>query len=391
MVRVIHIVLFCSCFTGMFNFSFSQQAEPFFESKVSLVSYDSILNYLKKMEIIGMKTTPSAAQSDASAWLRGRYAEMGYPDIRRDSFLYSSDTVHNIVVTKTGVTDPDKTLIICGHYDTEGGPGVNDNGSGVSVILEIARILADVQTKYTVKFINFSGEEQGYIGSHHYVDGMAIPQNQDIFLTFNIDEVGGISGTTNNIIVCEKDLSYPFANNAASSAYTDTLVNLVQLYSSLQAEISNAYGSDYVPFQQAGYVITGLFEKNQSSFVHSLDDSLKNLDTSYVYETAKASVGAALYFAGAINPVQYDETIKKKNEQVMVYPNPFVNGFSITGFSGCPSCIFQLYNSSGKLIFTEKPEKLRVETEMTDNLKEGLYLYRVIDDGKMIHTGKIIK
>jgi aminopeptidase YwaD len=52
-------------------------------------------------------------------------------------------------------------VIICGHYDTIT-VRVSDNGSGTSIILEAARILKDVPTEYSIKFIHFSGEEQGW-------------------------------------------------------------------------------------------------------------------------------------------------------------------------------------------------------------------------------------
>jgi Zn-dependent M28 family amino/carboxypeptidase len=305
-------IFFILLFFGNGFGSFSQTLNPFFQNIVNQVSYDSLLNTLKKIELLGVKTAPSPALSNASVWLYNKYLSYGYTNIKRDSFLNSSDTLLNIIVTKTGTTHPESILVICGHYDSESGPGVNDNGSGVSIILEIARLLKNIPTEYSIKFINFTGEEQGFWGSHHYVDYIAVPQNQDIFLVFNIDEVGGIAGLLNNIIKCEKDLSSPQANNALSSAYTDTLSNLVHQYSSLQTEFSNAYGSDYVPFQQSGFVITGLFEKNQSSVVHSTDDRLINLDTSYVFEIAKASVGASLYLAKAFLTTQTENIEKKK-------------------------------------------------------------------------------
>ena len=124
----------------------------------------------------------------------------------------------------------------------------------------------------------------------------------------------------NNTITCERDESSPSSNNAASYAFTDTLVNLTQLYSNLQTQINYAYGSDYVPFQEAGKVITGLYETNESSFVHSPNDILSRMSPVYVTQVARASTGAALYFSGtyqlnALNNLQEKVTAR-------IYPNP---------------------------------------------------------------------
>ena len=47
-------------------------------------------------------------------------------------------------------------------------PGANDNASGVSAILEIARILHKQKLYCSLQFVFFSGEEQGLLGSKHY-------------------------------------------------------------------------------------------------------------------------------------------------------------------------------------------------------------------------------
>jgi Zn-dependent M28 family amino/carboxypeptidase len=63
--------------------------------------------------------------------------------------------------------------------------------------------LKNVNTEYSIKFINFTAEETGYTGSTNYLNSIVIPQNLDIRLVFNIDEVGGVAGQVNDIIKCE--------------------------------------------------------------------------------------------------------------------------------------------------------------------------------------------
>ena len=89
----------------------------------------------------------------------------------------ADDSSKKLIVTKKGTYIRINTLPICGHFDSINGPGVNDNGSGTSVILEAARILQNISTEYSVKFIHFSGEEQRGKGSSHYVNNVVFKDN----------------------------------------------------------------------------------------------------------------------------------------------------------------------------------------------------------------------
>ena len=64
-------------------------------------------------------------------------------------------------------------LIIGAHYDAVPfSPGADDNGSGVAVLLEAARVLSriDRPSRLQVCFVAFAMEENGMIGSQHYVE-----------------------------------------------------------------------------------------------------------------------------------------------------------------------------------------------------------------------------
>lgn len=272
---------------------------PEFQEIVERVSVDSIVATLRRLESLGVKAPGTQALVETSDWLQARYMSFGFTDIVRHDFDFRTHTLQNIVVTKPGGRAPSKYLIIGGHYDTIRGPGVNDNGSGVAVILEAARVLADVETDISVRFINFSAEEVGLIGSVAYVKEVVVPQAVDILLVLNIDQVGGVAGTVNGTITCERDERSPVENNAASAAYTDTLAVLTGAYTSLETRIAHAFGSDYLPFESAGYVITGFYEANRSRFPHTPNDVLTNLDPNYVAEVARATVAAVLHFARA--------------------------------------------------------------------------------------------
>jgi photosystem II stability/assembly factor-like uncharacterized protein len=73
-----------------------------------------------------------------------------------------SGALINLIATKTGTTYPDQHYIVCAHYDATSNnpmvnaPGADDNGSGTATVLETARVLADYEFKYSIKFVLFT-------------------------------------------------------------------------------------------------------------------------------------------------------------------------------------------------------------------------------------------
>jgi hypothetical protein len=80
--------------------------------------------------------------------------------------------VCNTVGELRGRENPDELVILGAHLDSwDLGQGTTDNGTGSMVVLEAARILAAsrIQPRRTIRFVLFSGEEQGLCGSRAYV------------------------------------------------------------------------------------------------------------------------------------------------------------------------------------------------------------------------------
>ena len=368
----------------------AQTYDPFIQNKVDELSYDSVYSKLQAFENLGIKQAGTEALDQTASWIINQYQQYGYNDIEIDSFYVGQNLVYNIIVTKTGTSFPDTYLIVDGHYDTYGGPGVNDNGTGTVIILEVARLMANVETEYSIKFIHFTAEEIGLAGSYHYVDNTVIPQNMDIRLVFNIDEVGGVAGEVNNTVTCERDEWAPSGNNAASAAFTDTLASLTEIYSDLFTQISYAYGSDYVPFMQNGYVVTGLYETNESPYPHSINDSLSNLDPEYVFEITKASLAASLYFSDYVNPSTNISINSENQYEFLISPNPFEDYFELKNPLSEPVDI-KLFDMMGKMIFKSSIDANSM-ARLNPNCDPGMYLFFIFSlNGQNIYSDKIIK
>lgn len=283
------------------------QAQSFiqaYQDRVNLLKKEDIVSNLKEFEKLGVKTTGSVENENALNWIRNKYLSYGYLEnqMEEDPFSIGKLKSKNLIINKKGTLYPDKYIIICGHFDSINGPGVNDNGSGTSIILEAAKILKDIPTEYSIKFIHFSGEEQGLYGSRHYVNDV-VYQNKtrqiDIKMVFNLDQVGGKKGMFNDTVFCDEDQGGNSKNNEASKQVTKELMTCTTLYSPLQAKTDPAEDTDYISFEKKGEVITGFFEYLRSDLPHTVDDTFANTDVQYVFNIGKAAIGALQHFAVA--------------------------------------------------------------------------------------------
>jgi len=362
--------------------SYSQDFVPYYDSVASQCSQANITSNLTAYEALGLKRRGTASLQNTLNWLKNKYLAFGYTasQIQEDSYTYpgSPAVCKNLIVTKVGTVYPNTFIIVCGHYDSIGGTGTNDNGSGLVSILETARLLRDIPTEYSIKFINFSGEEDGLFGSKHYVTTIVngTTPKMDIRLVLNIDEVGGVAGLDNDTITCERDTNNsPSSNNAQSSIMTNQLINCVGLYSPLNTLLSYAYASDYMSFQSNNEIITGFFETNETTHRHTNSDLLLNMDPVYNYNVAKALIGATMHFSIAATST-LDTPDFGKSEQVSFYPSPAKSILNINlGSLTETNYIFSLINLQGKVVLTKNFENASlIEPTSLQGLAKGMYL-----------------
>lgn len=109
-----------------------------------------------------------------------------------------------VLATKKGTTHADHLVIMGGHYDTSatiGNPDVKgapvglgvtleaayDNGSGTAMVMELARLMANVTTKKTYMFALFNGEEEGLLASAAFAQDLQKQQAKvDAYIGFDM-------------------------------------------------------------------------------------------------------------------------------------------------------------------------------------------------------------
>lgn len=169
------------------------------------------------------------------------------------------------------------TYILCAHYDSfHGAPGAVDNASGVSVLLEVARIFAKSNSAADVRFVFFSAEEDGLIGSQLYVASLSEEQRAAIKGVINLDmfgspltpmyigSVGGKSnGITNDFLKTYEAYASEGSGTVDISAFLPTL-----------RRIESVKNSDHASFAAVGIPAMTISQAAVPEFNHTPDDTL---------------------------------------------------------------------------------------------------------------------
>jgi hypothetical protein len=110
--------------------------------------------------------------------------------------------ITNVIATLQGTASPERYYVITGHLDsrvtdilnfTSDAPGADDDGSGVAVVLELARLFASHQFPGTLVFATVAGEEEGLYGSAFMAAQMKAA-GADVQGMFSNDIVGASQG-----------------------------------------------------------------------------------------------------------------------------------------------------------------------------------------------------
>jgi Zn-dependent M28 family amino/carboxypeptidase len=178
--------------------------------------------------------------------------------LKVDAEVITTESTNVLADTKTG--NKDRTIVVGAHLDSvPEGPGINDNGSGTAVLLEIAEEMARLKIKpeNRVRFAFWGAEESGLIGSTHYVDNLSDQEFAQIALNLNFDMLGSPNYVR---FVYDGDGSdTPDSGPDGSGLIEDVFLDYFASQN-LETEPTAFDGrSDYRPFILAGIPAGGLF------------------------------------------------------------------------------------------------------------------------------------
>jgi hypothetical protein len=157
----------------------------------------------------------------------------------------------NVIAEIPGGAKNDEVVVVGAHLDSwVGGTGATDNGAGSAVVMETARVLKALNLKLdrTVRFVLWSGEEQGLLGSkayvkEHYGDPATMklsPAQTKVSAYFNLDNG---SGRIRGVYLQENDAARPWFEEWLKP-FRDVGVTTVS--------IRNTGGTDHQSFDAVG-------------------------------------------------------------------------------------------------------------------------------------------
>ncbi len=186
------------------------------------ISADSVKSFDNTLASFGTRHTMSDTLSStrgigaARRWILEKFKSFSSEDpdfkVYEDRFVLDKvpriskptllENVYGILWGKEGING--RYILISGHYDsrctdimndTSDAPGADDDGSGVTLAIEAARVFTAAHFKpdANIIFICFDGEEQGLYGSEHFAAD-ARKKNMNIIADLNTDIGGAIKG-----------------------------------------------------------------------------------------------------------------------------------------------------------------------------------------------------
>jgi len=265
---------------------------------ISQLDEDIYLGFLENLVSFGPRVSSTPACEDAAEYIYNEFVSMGL-ETRYQSWEDYELFGNNVEATLPGIDETsDEIYVICAHYDSvPGSPGADDDGSGTVAVMSAAYLMSNYSFNHTIKFVTFSGEEQGLYGSYYYVQE-AVENNYNIAGVLNLDMIGFALSETDEdkIRVFEGDFSQDLLEIT-----TEVSVDYADIFDLEIIPSGYSRGSDHYYFWQAGYDAIFYIEHNFNDYYHSQDDIIENMNIGYALEVTQLAIGSLAELAEIIS------------------------------------------------------------------------------------------
>ncbi len=216
-------------------------------------------------------------------------------------------TVRNIAAYLPGETD--EYVVIGAHYDHLGlgeqfslgtpgqvHPGADDNASGTSGVLELARYFSkQPKQKRGILFLAFAGEELGLLGSAYYVQHPELPANKAVAM-INMDMIGRI-----------RDGKIFLAGSGTGSSFKSLLADVTPKYPDFKVDLSETAGygsSDHTSFTTKQIPVLFFFSGLHGDY-HKPSDTWDKIDSKSAAKMLDLVADVTEKLAGGADRPQY--------------------------------------------------------------------------------------
>jgi hypothetical protein len=242
----------------------------------------------------------SSGALTAANWLKDQVEETG-ASCRLSSFLIGF--APNVICRYDAIHDTTATVLISGHYDSRGSfgntraPGGDDDGSGTTGVLSIARTIGRKGVKFhsNVELAFFAGEEQGLFGSRAYAREL---KGADANLTLMVQ------ADMTAYRAPGEPLQLGLPDVIGSPEVTELVSKIAGLYSpELTVGITSACCSDHQSFHEQGFPASQVFERAgpiADPMYHNSGDlsDREGYDFDQLFAIAKVQFATVLHAAG---------------------------------------------------------------------------------------------
>ncbi|NEP79664.1 MAG: M20/M25/M40 family metallo-hydrolase [Okeania sp. SIO3B3] len=226
-------------------------------------------------------------------------------NVEIDEFQIRGKTHQNLVLNLPSINNSKKQnlapILIGAHYDAvPGTPGADDNGTGVAVLLELAREFSSQPLKYPVSLVAFDMEEYGLLGSQHYAEKLKQKQQQ-LRLMISLEMLGYCDYTPGSQSY-PTGLKYFYPNQGNFIALIGNLLTIIDMFRMSRKFnkigtncqflpvpnrgliVPDTRRSDHAPFWDRGYnaiMITDTANMRNPNY-HQKSDTLETLDLDFL-------------------------------------------------------------------------------------------------------------
>ena len=202
-------------------------------------------------------------------------------------------TSYNVIASLKPKPNKDNGQIITvgAHHDSvPDGAGANDDASGVSAVLELARILAKTPIDTEIRFMTFGAEERGLVGSSFYANSLPKSDVDRMVAHFQMDMIGGRDAGADNpaggLIMYTIDGNKNLVTDLGASAGARTM------------DVAIPFGqlgrSDHQPFHELGIPSALFIHSPVEPWYHQPTDTLDKISKEKLQQAAEI-VGASVY------------------------------------------------------------------------------------------------
>ena len=290
-------------------------------SVVDNASLTRIYGYERDLVAFGSKHISQPGNALASEYIHKTLESFGYTP----QYQYFEAPVGggrpavrtaNVIATLPGAVHPELEYVVSSHFDSvTAGPGADDDTSGSAALLEAARILRGRPMPATIKFLWFTGEESGLLGSREYVR-QAVSRGDRIVGALNNDMVGFADDHRLDDTIRYSNPGLRDLQHAAAFLFTKLITYDARYYQSTDAaSYYDAYGDIVAGI--GSYPILG------NPHYHQSHDTLDTVNFQLITEVAKATTASIMLMASSPSRVKdLTAVVKGAGAEVAWAPSP---------------------------------------------------------------------